>query len=351
MILLLLSVSLIIPGASGLPTEKNIPSDPEVTNDTLPITTTIQDAINSAQPNSTILLPAGIFTEILSINKPLHLKGDETSQTILSSTSPNNGYAIQIIAKGVTLSNLDITNLGTGLYTTGVKISASNTTIQDCRFYDTPIGIAVWSSNNTISGCIFRGCDDEGIVLLGTSTTTCSNNTITSCNFYENCDGIELQYATNNLISSCTFIQNTHAGIDAIESNNDNNIISDCDFTDNQAFGLYLARSSNNLITLCSFSDDTVTLVQSSDNTLLKSQVTNIHLLDDSALLIDQCDDIVTSKIISQQSSYEIHIAQQEQVSQESNTQSIVQYPVLLSLLSRFNFLKSLYEQIHQTRM
>jgi parallel beta-helix repeat protein len=350
-ILLFLSITFFIPGITGVTTSKNTVSDPEIVIDISTVTTTIQDAINNAQPNSTIQLPAGIYTEILTINKPLHLKGEGTSRTLLSPTSGNNGYAIRISAEGVTLSGLDITNQGIGLYTTGVKISASNTTIQNCTFHDTPIGIAIWSSKNTISGCDFKGCDDEGIVLLGTSTTACNNNTIISCDFYENCDGIELQYATDNLITSCTFTQNTHAGIDAIESNNNNNIISYCKFTDNQAFGLYLARSSYNLITQCTFSDDTVTFIQATDNTLLRTQVAHVNLMEDSSLLIEQCKDINTSDIISQQSSFEIRTDQSEQISQEKNSHTTVYHPLLLSLLSRFKILKSLYEQLRQSRM
>jgi parallel beta-helix repeat protein len=336
-LLLLLSISSIASGVTGVLTQNNTAPDPEIVIDVSPITATIQDAINNAQPNSTIQLPAGIYTEILTINKPLHLKGEGTTRTLLKPTSASNGYAIWIIAEGVILSDLDITNQGPGLYTTGVKISASNITILNCTFHDTPIGIAIWSSKNTISGCEFRGCDDEGIVLLGMSTTACTNNTITSCTFNQNCDGIELQYASDNLITSCTFAQNTHAGIDAIESNNNNNIISHCTFNDNQAFGLYLAGSSHNLITQCSFSDDTVTFVQASDNTLLKTQVAHVNLMEDSSLLIEQCEDVTTSNIISQQSSFEIQTDQSEQISQEKNNHTTVYHPLLLTLLSRFN--------------
>jgi len=335
-LLLLLSISSIAPGVTGVPTQKNTTLDPKIVANISSVTTTIQDAINNAQPNSTIILPAGTFTEILTINKPLHLKGEGTTRTFLSPTSANNGYAIRIIAKGVTLSDLDITNQGSGLYTTGVKISACNTTIQNCTFHDTPIGIAIWSSENTISGCDFSACDDEGIVLLGTSTSECHNNIITSCTFHKNCDGIELQYATDNMITSCIFTQNTHAGIDAIESNNNNNIISHCEFSNNQGFGLYLARSSNNLITQCTFSDDTITFVQATENTLQKSQVTNIHLMQDSSLIIEQCEDIIPSDIISHQSSFEIRTDQTEQISQEKNSHTTVYHSLLSNLLSRF---------------
>jgi parallel beta-helix repeat protein len=341
--LLFLSITFFVPGITGVTTQKNIQSYSEIVIDISSVTTTIQDAINSAQPNSTIQLPAGTFTEILTINKPLHLKGDGISRTILSPTSANNGYAIRIIAKGVILSDLDITNKGLGLYTTCVKISASNTTIQNCTFHDTPIGIAIWSSENIISGCDFRGCDDEGIVLLGTSTTACSNSTITSCNFYENCDGIELQYATDNLITSCTFAQNTHAGIDAIESNNNNNIISNCEFTANQGFGLYLAQSSNNKITGCSFLDDSITLLHASENTISNSEVSTIRLMDHSSLFLEQCKGIDESAIISHQSSYTIDNTVSTLESPITTNNESPRHPLLTILLDRLIEIRSFY--------
>jgi parallel beta-helix repeat protein len=183
-------------------------------------------------------------------------------------------------------------------------------------------------------------------VLLGTSTTVCNNNTIISCDFYKNCDGIELQYATNNLITACTFTQNTHAGIDAIESNNNNNIISHCEFTHNYGFGLYLSGSSNNQIAQCFFSDNSLTLVQAQDNTLLNSQVVCIHLMDDSSLLIEQCGEIDKSAITSQQSHYEIRTKQVAQLSQEKNNDASLRHPLLTIVLFRLIILKSIHEQL-----
>jgi len=347
-ILLLLSISSIVPGVTGVPTQKNTTLDPEIMVNISSVTTTIQDAINNAQPNSTIILPAGIFTEILTINKPLHLKGEGTTLTFLSPTSANNGYALRIIAKGVTLSDLDITNQGSGLYTTGVKISAANTTIQNCTFHDTPIGIAIWSSQNIISGCEFSGCDDEGIVLLGTSTTACSNNTIVSCNFYENCDGIELQYATDNTVEYCIFTQNTHAGIDAIESNNNNNIISNCEFTANQGFGLYLAGSSHNTITGCSFVDDSITLLHASENTISNSEVSTIRLMDHSSVFLKQCKGIDESAIISQQSFYTIDDTVSILKSPFTSNNESPRPRLLTLLLDRLTEIRSFYRQIRQ---
>jgi parallel beta-helix repeat protein len=259
------------------------------------------------------MLPAGTITETIIISKPLHLKGQGMNQTHLAPTSPANGYALHINAPNVTISDLTIINHAAGLYTTALKISGPNSTIASCRLTNTPIGIAIWSSHTTILNCEFTACEDEGIVLLGSTTSPCTNTTIRSSIFTDNCDGIELQHATQTYISHCSFMRNTHAGIDAIESDNNHNTITHCTFTDNHAYGLYLSRSTQNLITYCTFSDDTLTCIQSPDNTIYQSQGAQIHLLKDSSLNIQQCAGIDQSDIISQQSSYEITPGQSTQ--------------------------------------
>jgi len=347
---ILLSTLIFAPNVYGELITSSV-SNQQISDNVHFVNTSLQEMINDAEPGASIQLPSGTYTEVLTINKPLQIIGDETTRTVLNPTSPTNGYAIQITAEGVILRNLEIINHAEGLYTTGVKISASHTTIEDCSFHDTPIGIAVWSSQNTISQCVFQGCDDEGIVLLGTSSVACTNNTITACIFSENCDGIELQYATHNQINSCSFIRNTHAGIDAIESNNDYNQIYQCTFTDNDAFGLYLARSSQNLITQCSFSDDALTLVHATQNILEKSQIKNINLLDESSLLLDQCLDATTENIISEQSTFEIRTNSSDQTFLEEKTHIPRYHSILIFILSRLKTLKTFYEQLSQARM
>ena len=351
--LLLMSLISATSGASATP----IQDAPHQQHKPLEIpseTPSLQETINQASPGATIELAAGTYTDILTISTPLHLKGAGPTQTLLQPTSQANGYAIHIKAPYVKISNLSITNQGKGLYTTAIKITAPHTTIQDCTIHDTPVGIALWSSHNTITRCSFIGCDDEGIVLLGTETNPCTNNTITSCLFQHNCDGIELQHAQENLITNCMFIKNTHAGIDAIQAKNNHNTISHCTFIDNAAFGLYLSHSTDNLITDCVFTEDSITLVQSTDNTLQNSQVTRIHLMKHSSLHIQDCRGLSESAIITQQSSYEIHTEPPHHLTKEKTTYQLFYHrllSILVSRLSRIKNLKSLYEELTQIRM
>ena len=166
-------------------------------------------------------------------------------------------YAIRISTPKVTIKNLKITNQAPGLYTTGIRISASETTIENCDLYNTPIGILTWTSENIINKCKFWGCQDEGIALIGSKYSECNSNIITNCIFYKNCDGLELQYSSKNRITGCEFYDNTHTGIDAIASSNNENTISNCKIYNNMVHGIYLSSSSKNQITNCYISDNT----------------------------------------------------------------------------------------------
>ena len=119
--------------------------------------TSIQQALDDAQPGTLIIVYPGIYTETLEIRKSVCLQGDDSSQTIINPVSKRNGYAIYIGAENVELSGFTIQNNGPGLYTTGIKITAPKTTISDCNIYDTPVGIALWSSQNKILDCNFKG--------------------------------------------------------------------------------------------------------------------------------------------------------------------------------------------------
>ena len=131
-------------------------------------------------------------------------------------------------------------------YETGIKVVKGNQIIENYIFKDIPIGIAVWSSNNRIANCTFINCSDEGIVLFG------SNNTIEYCVFYQCCDGIELQGSSNNSFINLWFIDNSHAGIDAIKRDNNNNRFSFCVFY-GSPYGCYFSKSEGNEFENCTF--------------------------------------------------------------------------------------------------
>ncbi len=244
---------------------------------------TIQESINNAPEGSTIHIKSGVYNEILNIKKKITLLGEDKNKTIINPISEKNKYGIRLGSPNIIIKNLSITNGGPGLYTTGIKITASNVQIEDCNIYDTPVGIAIFTSGNTVKNCEFWGCKDEGIALIGTSFSDCIENKIINCIFHDNCDGIELQYSSENSIIDCEFFDNTHTGIDAITSSNDRNIILNCKIYNNSVHGIYLHSSSNNQISDCMFSKnkdgDIVEAKNSQNNEIINS--INEHELND----------------------------------------------------------------------
>ena len=248
----------------------------------------IQQAINQALPNATIIVTAGAHNERLTVNKSLIIRGYAPETTKLTAISGENNAVLTINAQGVTIVNLSVYNKAQGLYTTGISVRGSHTTISHCILQDTPIGIAVWSSHTTITRCTFCNCTDEGIALLGSSISTCDDTRIIACVFLKNGDGIELQRSSENLIADCCFYNNTHAGIDMIKCLNRNNSVNDCSFSSNYCFGMYCASAPSLSMTHCTILHDCIELLNTKGCVLSSSTITEVRLLDNTSLFIDQ---------------------------------------------------------------
>ena len=246
---------------------------------------TIQAAIDNAQPGSTIYIKKGEYKEIITIKKQISLIGEDKDGTLINPISEKNKFALYLGAPNIKIQGLSIQNGAPGLYASAIRIASSNIEVNDCNIYDTPVGIIVWTSNNIIDNCNFWRCEDEGIALIGTSYSDCKNNIITNCVFRDNCDGIELQYSSSNTILNCDFYDNTHTGIDAIASSNDENTISNCRIFNNKAQGIYFSSSSNNLIKDCFIYDNKngniVTDINSENNQIISN---SNSIIDDNEL-------------------------------------------------------------------
>jgi len=240
---------------------------------------TIQEAVNNAQEGSTIYVKKGEYKEVIMIKKSLNLVGEDKDSTLINPISEKNKYAICLGVPKIKLNSFSIKNGAPGLYSSGIRVISSNNEIYNCNIFDTPVGIVIWSSENKIDGCYFWGCQDEGIAFIGTDYSACNNNIISNCIFRDNCDGIELQYSSNNTILNCDFYNNSHTGIDAIASSNNDNIIMNCRIHDNKVHGIYFSSSSENTIKDCLiFNNDNGNVIdnkESKNNQLISNFYTN----------------------------------------------------------------------------
>lgn len=288
------------------PSEESEPKELRVDKTDTSAYQSIQDAVDDASSESTIYVAKGSYNEKITVNKKVTIRGDDKKTTKITYTSKKNSYAVAITAQGATFSGLAVQNNAEGLYTSAIKISSSHVTIENCIINNTPIGIAIWSSSNTIENCQFNGCKDEGIALLGSQTISCDNNLIQNCQFFDNCDGIEMQSSSNNHIINCEFFDNTHAGIDAVGSSNNNNKITNCKIYNNNAFGIYLSQSSGNIIDNCKITNNEIMTIQSKENIISDSIIDTLSLNDESDVSIQGCLDLDQSKIKTRNSEYTI---------------------------------------------
>jgi len=264
----------------------------------------IQKAIDDAEHGAFIYVKNGEYNEIINVNKKISLYGEDKKCTLINPISEKNKYAVRLGAQDIKIEKMGIKNRAPGLYSTGIKVEASNCVINNCEIFDTPVGIAVWASETTIKNSNFVNCKDEGIAFLGWKGHECNDNIVLNCDFFNNCDGIELQYSSNNIIEKCSFSDNTHSGIDAIASSNNNNKIIECEIINNKVNGIYFASSSNNEIVDCELKNNNNGNIKmnknSYNNNIIFSKKDNQN--DDKNLksiysFLNQIKDIENSKI------------------------------------------------------
>ena len=102
--------------------------------DTVPVTTTIQAAIDAAHDGDVVSIPSGTFTESLTVDKTLTLTGVSSATTIIQAVS---GQRVITATSNhtLTLVNLTVTG-GTSAAGGGVYVDNGNLTIVNCVIAD-----------------------------------------------------------------------------------------------------------------------------------------------------------------------------------------------------------------------
>jgi nitrous oxidase accessory protein len=241
----------------GPPTTIQVPDD----------YSTIQAAITAAQPGDTVLVHEGAYQEHLVVDKPLTLRGQQRSVTIID--GQGTGTTITVQANDVSISDLTLQNAGSGEPTLGAILV--NTTA-DCHIANVAVhangslGIILWnvtrtqiadsiftdnrwavllvnSSGNTLEDNVVSG-NTHGIGLGG--PTGSSQNRLADNRVSDNTYGIDV-VGSHNHLSSNTIVNNTYGVI--LDMAHDTLVIGN-DITRNSGYGLYIIRkSSNNTVT------------------------------------------------------------------------------------------------------
>ncbi|MFH1102127.1 MAG: right-handed parallel beta-helix repeat-containing protein [Methanobacteriota archaeon] len=264
----------------------------------------IQDAIQNATPYQSILVRKGLYTETITINKPLTIIGENKTTTIID--GDYHPIVCSITADNVTIQEFTICNSSGYQNNAGIFTNSEQTIISNCIFYRTKTGIYLNGTSETIiNNCRFQ-TNGEGIALY--SSTHCTildscfshnglgltieqsdhitiqgcyahtngigyfinnaqnitidhcaaynNNdnqagvflgyshdiTISQCNINHNGFGVQIANSTNINISSSDLFWNTHFAV-KIEKNSTEILVTSCDIEENLRFGVYVENS------------------------------------------------------------------------------------------------------------
>lgn len=185
--------------------------------------TTIQEAVDAASTYDTIYVYHGIYFEHVSIDKSLHLIGEERHTTIIDGS--NSGDVISIIAPETTIEEFTIQHSGdTSMIDAGIEIQADHT-------------IIAWNI------LVDNGAYGLGIFVNHSSHTTIRGNSI----YRSGLEGVFLLNARDNLIIDNEFSENGHCAV-VTSSSSYNTIISNS-IHDNYASISLWPGSTHNEIT------------------------------------------------------------------------------------------------------
>jgi parallel beta-helix repeat protein len=160
-------------GAKASPTIIRVPQD----------YTTIQEAINHANPGDTVNVSAGTYYENLFIDKNLTLTGENRENTILNAMG---GCGIEVNSTSVTITEFTIVNATNGIYieeSNRCIVSHNNVTGSHGNITDYERGIYLYHTNNSIvTDNAVSDVGYRGIVLCGhSSENTITLNTVRDC--------------------------------------------------------------------------------------------------------------------------------------------------------------------------
>ncbi len=167
----------------------------------------LQEAIDNAQPFSTITLSSGIYLGNIIIDKPLEIIGNKS---IIQGN--NTGTVITIKSSNVILKNLSITNSGDRLDQLDAAVcieKAKYCVIDGCKILNSLYGVRMSMVDNSVIINNYISSKEKDISLRGDGLKLYySHNNHIKNNTIEKVRDVTLNYSHNNIFEHNSFFNN-----------------------------------------------------------------------------------------------------------------------------------------------
>ena len=181
----------------------------------------LQEAINNANPYSTIKLSNGTYIGNIIINKPLNIVAKD-NDVVIKGTS--DGTVIKIRSNNVVLKNLTITSSGSRMDKIDAAISikkALHVEINNCKIIDSLYGIDMDMVNKSKILNNYITYKNLDISMRGNALKMYyANDNLIENNRIEKSHDVTLNYSNNNIFKNNTFKYNHFATHLSISNNN-----------------------------------------------------------------------------------------------------------------------------------
>ncbi|MCK4456010.1 MAG: right-handed parallel beta-helix repeat-containing protein [Thermoplasmata archaeon] len=204
--------------------------------------TTIQGAIDDANPGDTIYVYSGTYYENVRVDKTLSLIGEDRNATIID--GDGTADVLRVFSDWVNVTDFTVTGSGPVEGNAGIDLYyVENCHISRNNVLNNDVGLHLYhSNNNTITDINASSNRGHGIWLVGSHNNILIRE-IASLSLRM---GVDLAYSHRNLISDTHTFRNNWSGIYLYYS--DNNTITNNNFSSNDG-GINFFHASNNTIT------------------------------------------------------------------------------------------------------
>ena len=212
----------------------------------------IQEAIDAANPGDTIFIYSGTYYENIAINKSIILIGDNNHTTIIEGSGAET--VVKITGGSVNIHGFIVRNGGwSSIHFAGISIRSNDCIINKNIIDNNYHGIFLENTTQNIVSFNTISNNSYGIALKNSTSASIINN-----NIYENInDGIYLSNCSENSIINNTIANNQQYGIQATyagsidkqyRKESKNNFISKNLINNNKKDGIYLVLSNQNVV-------------------------------------------------------------------------------------------------------